>query len=305
MSNLVTIKFNDKEILVVKHKDNQWVILKRVCENLSIDWESQRQRISRDYVLSSSTGMIPVETGAGIREFLCLPLEFLNGFLFGIDDSRIRDEVIKEAIRLYKRECYKVLYEHFHPKSNSTEISTQDAIFSKLTDIAKIHGDEITETKRDLIALERSTIALEKDVAMAFKMQQEQLHTQATEIAVLKTTVNIYNEQLRLGVYNQAVQLNQNASKLTTPVKYITIKDTRSDENLKPRVEAYSKVLGYYSLSNKLIKWAAARCSKIEKIGNLNAYPYQLVLDFFNPIHNHELAKIIDFSKFKEYKELY
>lgn len=305
MTNLVTVNFHGSDIIAIEKDGEVLVPMKRIVENLSLDWSAQKKRIDRDSVLSIAMAMVAAPTEGGIQQLLCLPLKYINGFLFGISDSQIQDPNIKTKVILYKRECYDILYNHFHPKPNSTEISTQNAIFSSLRDIAKIHGDEITETKRDLIALERSTIALEKDIAMAFKMQQEQLHTQSTEIAVLKATVNIYNEQLRLGVYNQAVQLNQNASKLTTPVKYITIKDTRSDENLKLRVEAYSKVLGYYSLSNKLIKWAAARCSKIEKIGNLNAYPYQLVLDFFNPIHNHELAKIIDFSKFKEYKELY
>ncbi len=304
MSNLVTIDFHGADIIAIEKDGEILVPVKRICENLGVDWDSQRQRINRDSVLSEGASVTPVPTEGGSQQLLTLPLKYLNGFLFGISDLRIQDPEIKARIIMYKRECYDILYNHFHPKSNSTELSVQDKLFSKLIDITETHGNEITETKRDLITLERNVISLEKDITEAFKVQQEQIHSQATEIAVLKTTVNIYNEQLRLNTYNQATQLNQNASKLTVPVRYITIKDTRFDENLKPRVEAYSKILGYYSLSNKLIKWAAARCSKIEKVGNLNAYPYQLVLDFFNPVHNHELAKIIDFSKFKEYKEL-
>ena len=73
MNELVTIDFHGKDVLVVIYEGKKWVVLKQVCINLGLDWESQRQRITRDHVLSSSTGMIPVETGAGTREFLCLP----------------------------------------------------------------------------------------------------------------------------------------------------------------------------------------------------------------------------------------
>ena len=93
-------------------------------------------------------------------------------------------------------------------------------------------------------------------------------------------------------------------SKTTLNNSYITLKDAKTNEYLKPRIDAFSKMFGYYILSHKLRIWVLARESNIKKIGNLNAYPYQLVLDFFNPIHNKELAKIIDFSKFKELKSM-
>ena len=43
-----------------------------------------------------------------------LPLEMLNGWLFGIDDSRIQDESVRQGVIRYKKECYSVLYNYFH-----------------------------------------------------------------------------------------------------------------------------------------------------------------------------------------------
>lgn len=43
---------------------------------------------------------------------LCLPLDFLSGFLFGINANRVREEFRERVIR-YQRECYKVLAEAF------------------------------------------------------------------------------------------------------------------------------------------------------------------------------------------------
>ncbi len=298
--NIITIPFYDDTINTVNIDGEVFVIMKHLCENLGIDWNAQRQRITRDSVLSVTTCMIHLVTTTGKKEALCLPLEYINGFLFTIDDSRIQDKVIREKIISYKRECYKVLYNHFHPKSNSTELSVQDAIFSSLRDIAKTHGTEITETKRNLISLE-------KDVAEAFRMQQNQIFELNTklsiELAVIKNTIEIHNDQYRLGAYAQANQIKQSASKTIANARYIALKEAKVDENLKPRIDSYSKIFGYYSLSNKLLKWAFDRGSEIKKVGNLNTYPYQLLLDFFDPRYNKELSKFIDFSKFKEYKK--
>ena len=43
---------------------------------------------------------------------LCLPLEYLNGFLFGINADRVKSELKEQVIR-YQRECYKVLADAF------------------------------------------------------------------------------------------------------------------------------------------------------------------------------------------------
>ena len=43
---------------------------------------------------------------------VCLPLEYLNGWLFGIDENRVAPG-IKEALILYKRDAYRALCDYF------------------------------------------------------------------------------------------------------------------------------------------------------------------------------------------------
>ena len=43
---------------------------------------------------------------------LCLPLDFVSGFLFGINPDRTKLEIKDKLIR-YQRECYTVLAEAF------------------------------------------------------------------------------------------------------------------------------------------------------------------------------------------------
>ena len=43
---------------------------------------------------------------------ICLPLDYISGFLFGINATRVKEEVRDRLIR-YQRECYRVLAEAF------------------------------------------------------------------------------------------------------------------------------------------------------------------------------------------------
>ena len=51
----------------------------------------------------------------GIQETLCLPLDLLPGWLFGITTGKITDPALKEKITRYRRECYRRLWEAFAP----------------------------------------------------------------------------------------------------------------------------------------------------------------------------------------------
>lgn len=107
-----TVLFRDGEITAVIANGRVYVPVRPICANLGIAWTAQRQRILRDPVLSEEmTPVIVTITGTGQEvETQCLPLEFLNGWLFGINASRVADEVRDDLIA-YQRECYQVLYE--------------------------------------------------------------------------------------------------------------------------------------------------------------------------------------------------
>ena len=81
---------------------------------MGLDWDSQRKRIERDDVLSS-VKVIMAATGSDNKnyEMVCLPIDYINGFLFGIDTSRVSEEV-RPVVLYYKRECYKALFEFWN-----------------------------------------------------------------------------------------------------------------------------------------------------------------------------------------------
>ena len=95
-----------------------YVPVKPICDYLGISWVGQRERIMRDPVLSEVLKGIRVtriplpKVGGGTQEALCLPLEFLPGWLFGVQANRVKVELRDKIIR-YQRECFKVLSQAF------------------------------------------------------------------------------------------------------------------------------------------------------------------------------------------------
>ena len=124
-----TVTFYEDEIPAVLVEDAEepavFVPLRPICDFLGVAWPAQRLRVNRDPVLSE-VAMSVIVTITDIPEgsrrpksskMLCIPLDFINGFLFGISASRVKDEVREQLIR-YQRECYKVLSKAFQATSS-------------------------------------------------------------------------------------------------------------------------------------------------------------------------------------------
>lgn len=111
-AKLNTIDFHGQVLQIVDGNGRPYVPIRRICVNLGVDWNAQHQRIKRDQVLNEGACMIHVPSVGGVQEMFCLPLEYLNGWLFGIDENRVAPEV-RDALVMYKREAYGALYNYF------------------------------------------------------------------------------------------------------------------------------------------------------------------------------------------------
>lgn len=115
---LATIDFHGHPLNLITTANGQHLVVMRpVCEGIGLSWNSQFERIKRDDVLSTCVRIIRMQVPGDSqqREFTCLPLEYLNGWLFGIDTRRCRQEIRPALIR-YKRECYQILAAHWQTK---------------------------------------------------------------------------------------------------------------------------------------------------------------------------------------------
>jgi len=90
-----------------------YVPVRPLCDYLGLAWSGQYERIKRDPVLADALRTVRVtRTEAGRRETVCLPLEMLPGWLFGISTTRVRPELQDKILR-YRRECFRVLWQAF------------------------------------------------------------------------------------------------------------------------------------------------------------------------------------------------
>lgn len=119
-NELEKIHFQHEDLYGIRlnhgHHDNSWdayVAVNSIIDALGLDRKGQRNRINRDPVLSSVRVMMTSTASDGKQyEMLMLPIDYINGWLFGIDANRVKPE-LKEKIIAYQKECYRVLADHF------------------------------------------------------------------------------------------------------------------------------------------------------------------------------------------------
>jgi hypothetical protein len=177
--------------------------LRPICDFLGIDWSGQRQRILRDRVLSAvltevvmSVGVTPTDIGASSRRprssvMLCLPLEYLNGWLFGINAARVRPE-LQQRVERYQRDCYKVLAAFFMERerplpADSPSVASLNQIREMALAIAEMAAQQIeyegriatTESRLDRAAvvvgqIQNRLTAVERKLAPGNPITDEQ-----------------------------------------------------------------------------------------------------------------------------------
>lgn len=117
MGEIVTVNFRGDELYGFKQDDGTFLALKPMVEAMGLDWSAQFRRVQRDPILAEGIAMMATPFGrGGDQECLCIKLDLVNGWLFTIDSSRIKDETVRQKVQTYQRECYSVLYDHFAGK---------------------------------------------------------------------------------------------------------------------------------------------------------------------------------------------
>lgn len=113
------IGFYEDRISALKVEDGTiYVPLRPICELIGVDWAGQARKLNNDPVLSEVSASVDLtlrvsDARQTIRTTMrCLPLDFLNGWLFGINANRVKAEIRPKLIQ-YQREVYRVLFDAF------------------------------------------------------------------------------------------------------------------------------------------------------------------------------------------------
>jgi hypothetical protein len=125
------VMFYDDEIIAVRVEGGAvYVPIRPICNLLELNWSGQRQRIQRDPVLSEAAIECVIHSINPRRGSLCLPLDYLSGFLFTISADRIKNLELRERIIRYQRECHTVLSEAFREGRLTSDLSFTELLNS-------------------------------------------------------------------------------------------------------------------------------------------------------------------------------
>ena len=106
------VPFHGMSLSALRVNGAPYVAIRPICDALGLNWSSQRKRILRDPELKTRVVMMTTPSAGGAQKTLLLPLDCLNGWLFGVDVARVRAE-LRERMNWYRRECFDVLARHF------------------------------------------------------------------------------------------------------------------------------------------------------------------------------------------------
>jgi hypothetical protein len=81
---------------------------------------------------------------------LCLPLDYLNGWLFGVNAARVNPEIRERLIR-YQKECYRVLARAFVKEQGTGDVSPTTATLLQVREM----GRAIMQMAEEQIEFER------------------------------------------------------------------------------------------------------------------------------------------------------
>lgn len=117
MTTLATVQFHNQPIVAIEKDGTYYVALRQIVENIGLDWAAQYTRIKRHAILKTSVVMMTTQIQGDDqqRKVFCLPLDMLNGWLFGVDVNRVKPN-IRERLIQYQLECFGVLYAHFNKR---------------------------------------------------------------------------------------------------------------------------------------------------------------------------------------------
>jgi len=108
------VDFYGDGIAVAETSDGElYVALRPITDFLGLAFSPQRRRVLRDETLSERVrGVLMTAADGRQRTLLCVPLDLLPGWLFGVTPSQAKPEV-REKLKRYRADCFRVLWEAF------------------------------------------------------------------------------------------------------------------------------------------------------------------------------------------------
>ena len=163
-NELVKVPFHGGHVLVVKDGDEERIIVKTVCDILTVDPNGQAQRIKREPRLATWACKIHV-VGFGSQKrgdgVLTIPRKKLPAFLYGLQPTMVRDEKIRENLIQLQEELEDVMDSYFVARvagvSHEEFLATVQRLEAKhdkvIAELGMAHEKKVTSLQAQVNAL--------------------------------------------------------------------------------------------------------------------------------------------------------
>ena len=212
-----------------------YVPLRPICGNLGLDWPSQTRRIKRDSVLAAEVGVVMITTPTGgTQPTTCLPLDFLAGWLFGIDVSRVKPE-LREKMTRYRRECYRVLARAF--EADVLEVVGGQPRSDTITELEQVRqiGIALTRMAEQQLEIERRQTTTE-----------QRLNRAATYVQELNRRLTVVEKRTEPQQFVTAKQAGQ----ISNQVKALAMHLTRRDNTKNHYAAIFGAIHHYFNVAS-------------------------------------------------------
>jgi hypothetical protein len=161
MGKIVTVDFHNDTLFAVERDDGVFIAIKPICDTLGLAWQKQLERLKRDTILAEGITMTVIPSIGGPQETTLLRLDLVNGWLFGIDETRVKDEETRQKVLTYKRECYASLFRRFYKSAaERRQIDSSD----------EADPDEPLQTRKSLVTEARHSFGSQASRELWFKL---------------------------------------------------------------------------------------------------------------------------------------
>ncbi len=149
--------YNELFSVVLASNRKLYLPINLVCRALQVDTNAQVQRIRRDEAISDALVQLPLQMPYGLegavqtRQTLCLWLNRLPYWLGTINTSRIKDEIRRQQVILFKREFADVAWAAFRSEILPSDmLSELDATLPPAEQQYLTTMDKAADMRRDL-----------------------------------------------------------------------------------------------------------------------------------------------------------
>lgn len=88
-----TVRFQDMNLLGIKKDNKIYTSIKRICEEIGIDYSRQYKKIKDNDILNKGIDIMSIPSAGGKQESLCLDVDLLPFWLSNINPKKVREEI--------------------------------------------------------------------------------------------------------------------------------------------------------------------------------------------------------------------